>query len=108
MLRKTEMSSHKERAHARLSPSGASRWTVCTPSAILDEMYPEQSSPYAEEGTLAHEYAEAALRIGRSGRGAHSAEAAVESVRHRFVDHPSYSAEMPTEVYGLLSGPKVK
>lgn len=57
------MSKHSKRAHALLSASGASRWLNCTPSAKLEDEYGEKkSSPYAEEGTLAHELAEAYLR----------------------------------------------
>ena len=54
---------HAERAHALLSASGANRWLACTPSAKLEEQYGEKkSSPYAAEGTLAHELAELYLR----------------------------------------------
>lgn len=54
---------HSERAHALLSASGANRWLACTPSAKLEEEYGERkSSPYAAEGTLAHELAELYLR----------------------------------------------
>ena len=40
--------------HALLGPSGADRWTICTPSARLEETFPDSSSTYADEGTLAH------------------------------------------------------
>lgn len=53
---------HKERAHALLSASGASRWMTCTPSARLEENFEEKESVYAAEGTLAHEIAELKLR----------------------------------------------
>lgn len=54
---------HIDRGHALLSASGASRWLNCTPSARLEEQYGERkSSPYAQEGTLAHELAELYLR----------------------------------------------
>lgn len=53
------MIAHSERAHALLSASGAARWLNCTPSARLEETFPETTSAYAEEGTLAHEVAEA-------------------------------------------------
>lgn len=48
----------KERAHALLSASGAHRWMPCTPSARLEERFPESTSEYAEEGRLAHEITE--------------------------------------------------
>lgn len=48
--------------HAYLSPSSAKRWMACTPSVKLEEkMPPEESSIYAQEGTLAHDIAEQKL-----------------------------------------------
>ena len=52
---------HTERAHALLSASGASRWIACTPSPRLEENFENKSSSFAEEGTLAHEFAELTL-----------------------------------------------
>ena len=49
-------------AHAILSASGASRWMACPPSARLEQKFPQSTSPYAEEGTLAHELGEITLR----------------------------------------------
>lgn len=49
-------------AHALLSASGAKRWLACTPSARLEAELPESTSVFAEEGSLAHELAEAYLR----------------------------------------------
>lgn len=45
-------------SHALLSASGAHRWLSCTPSAKLEEQFPDSTSTYAEEGTLAHELCE--------------------------------------------------
>ena len=53
---------HAERAHALLSASGAHRWLVCTPSAKLEEQFPDSTSEAAKEGTLAHELAELKVR----------------------------------------------
>ncbi|WP_144461826.1 DUF2800 domain-containing protein [Siminovitchia fortis] len=53
---------HRERAHALLSASAAHRWLNCTPSVRLEEQFPDTTSKYAEEGTLAHEIAELKLR----------------------------------------------
>lgn len=53
---------HAERAHALLSASGAHRWLVCTPSAKLEEDFPDTTSEAAREGTLAHELAELKAR----------------------------------------------
>ena len=44
--------------HAKLSASGAHRWMACTPSASLEDQFPESTSEYAEEGTFAHALAE--------------------------------------------------
>lgn len=49
-------------AHAILSASGASRWMACTPSARLEEQFPDSTSDYAKEGTLAHELCELKVR----------------------------------------------
>ncbi len=49
-------------AHAVLSASGASRWLACTPSARLEEQFPDSTSEYAKEGTLAHEVCELKVR----------------------------------------------
>lgn len=53
---------HNERAHAVLSPSSASRWLTCTPSALLEAAMPSTSSAAADEGTLAHELSELLIR----------------------------------------------
>ena len=41
--------------HAFLSPSASHRWLMCPPSAKLCAKVPDQSSPYAAQGTCAHE-----------------------------------------------------
>ncbi len=56
------MKKHKERQHALLSASSAHRWLYCTPSARLEEQFPDTTSEPAAEGTLAHELAEAKVR----------------------------------------------
>lgn len=53
---------HEERDHALLSASGAHRWLLCTPSARLEEQFPDTASEAAEEGTLAYELAELKAR----------------------------------------------
>ena len=53
---------HTERDHALLSASGAHRWLACTPSAKLEEQFPDTTSEEAREGTLAHELAELKVR----------------------------------------------
>ncbi|MBG9603932.1 DUF2800 domain-containing protein [Cytobacillus firmus] len=58
----TKTISHSDRAHALLSASASHRWLACTPSVRLEEQFPDSTSEYAEEGTLAHEIAELKLR----------------------------------------------
>lgn len=41
-------------SHAVLSPSSASRWLNCTPSARLEKQFPDTAGEAAAEGTLAH------------------------------------------------------
>ena len=49
-------------AHALLSASGAAKWLNCPPSARLEEKFPNTSSDYAKEGTVAHSLAEISTR----------------------------------------------
>lgn len=49
-------------AHALLSPSSASRWLVCTPSARLEAKRPDTESEAAKEGTVAHSLGELLIR----------------------------------------------
>lgn len=75
--------------HALLGASSSARWLVCTPSARLEAMFPDEQSPYAAEGTIAHDLAESILRHKLEGKKApklddYSAEM-VEAV-NRYVD----------------------
>lgn len=47
--------------HALLSASGAHRWLHCTGSPLLENDFPDSTSVYAQEGTLAHELCELKL-----------------------------------------------
>ena len=51
-----------KRAHAILSASSAHRWVHCTPSARLEEQFPDTGSDAAAEGTVAHTLAEIKVR----------------------------------------------
>ena len=74
--------------HALLGASSSARWLVCTPSARLEAMFPDEQSPYAAEGTVAHDLAESILRHKLEGKKLpkhdHSTEM-VEAV-NRYVD----------------------
>lgn len=54
--------------HARLSCSAAKRWINCPGSVMLAERFPDKSSDYADEGTLAHSLAEKMIGGGRIGK----------------------------------------
>ena len=41
-------------AHAKLSASGSEKWMTCTPSARMEESFPDEGSEFAREGTFAH------------------------------------------------------
>lgn len=49
-------------AHALLSASGAARWLNCTGAPTLERDFPDTTSIYAKEGTLAHAICELKLR----------------------------------------------
>lgn len=51
-------------SHALLSASGSARWMSCTPSARLEEKFPNTTSEYAEEGSFAHALAD--LKLSRA------------------------------------------
>lgn len=57
-------------AHHELGASGAYRWLVCPGSVAAQRGLPESSSPYAEEGTSAHELGEALLNGWKKETGA--------------------------------------
>ena len=61
MSSRSEAIDHKSRAHALLSASGAKRWLTCTPSARLEDQYPDEDTEFSKEGTKAHELAQESL-----------------------------------------------
>lgn len=62
------------RAHALLSASSSARWLACTPAPRVEAQFPdEDSSVFAQEGTVAHALAE--LMINERLRGIKDADA---------------------------------
>ena len=53
-------------AHAKLSASGSARWLSCTGSVKAESTLPNTTTPYAMEGTAAHELADMCLSDGLS------------------------------------------
>lgn len=74
--------------HALLGASSSARWLVCTPSARLEAMFPDEQSPYAAEGTVAHDLAESILRHKLEGKKAPKLDFSTEMVEavNRYVD----------------------
>ena len=50
------------RQHALLSASSAHRWLECTAAPKMEAKFPDTTSEFAREGTLAHDFAELKLR----------------------------------------------
>lgn len=83
---------HKERAHAKLSASGASRWATCPGSVQMEDGIPDKESVYAREGTLAHEMSELKLKhyLDPKGFGKRKLNAAIKKLK----ENELYQAEM--------------
>lgn len=83
---------HKERAHAKLSASGASRWAICPGSVQMEDGIPDKESVYAQEGTLAHEMSELKLKhyLDPKGFGKRKLNAAIKKLK----ENELYQAEM--------------
>ncbi|MGD9678403.1 MAG: DUF2800 domain-containing protein [Vulcanibacillus sp.] len=85
---------HIERKHAILSASGSKRWLTCTPSAQLEQEFPEQKSEYAEEGTFAHDLA--ALHLSR--QLGQLTKRSFETQHKSVITHKYYSQEMSEHI----------
>lgn len=68
-------------AHAKLGASNAHRWLTCPGSVFAEEGVPDKSSPFAQEGTAAHELAEMALRTGSAALDAFDDQEMADFVR---------------------------
>lgn len=77
--------------HAKLSPSAADRWMVCPGSVVLSEGIPDRTSPHAEEGTIAHNLAEAML-TGKASSGSPdmilNLQVYIEHIQGLMAEHP--------------------
>lgn len=93
------MSSHAARAHSKYSASGSERWMACPGSVALSEGVEDKSTPWAEEGTRAHEMLETQLRALPYGgiNWSHNLEP-------EMVNHVSRSADSIFDLYKSLQG----
>jgi Protein of unknown function (DUF2800) len=80
--------------HAKLSASGSAKWLSCSASARLESAFPNTSSTYADEGTLAHKFAEFELRYWRD----EITEGRYNEALQRLRKHELYTSEMEPEV----------
>ena len=77
-------------AHAKLSASASHRWLNCTAAPAYEAQFPQGTSPYAEEGPLAHEFCEV---YGRAKFGTIDNEDAAERVA-LLEQHERFDPEM--------------
>ena len=87
MAKKTE-----ERKHALLSASSAKKWLHCTPSARLEDALPDEQSPYAAEGTLAHSICE--LKLAKQFTDKNMSDRTYKSRLGKLMKDPLYDKEM--------------
>ncbi len=81
-----------ESTHALLSPSSSGIWLNCTPAALFQKKFPEETSEYAEEGTEAHALAEYKLKTALNIKG-------TEDPRKGSMTHLSDEMEECTDDY---------
>lgn len=75
---------HHLRKHSKFSASGAERWINCPGSVQLSEGLPDKSSPWAEEGTRAHELLEITLKDALTAGRVESNPFSAVAPGHRF------------------------
>lgn len=94
MTKKNSKANASSRKRSLLSCSGASRWLNCPVSAKLELNFPRSSSTYANEGNLAHTYAETILQFSQKIITKKAFEKKVEEIEA----NPLHSSEMRREV----------
>lgn len=77
-------------AHALLSASSAHRWLACTAAPHFEENFPDGTSNYAEEGTLAHSICELYARKKFAAVNTRKFNAELKKLQA----HPLYKEEM--------------
>lgn len=76
--------------HALLSPSSASKWLNCGPSARFELDYPDKESEFAKEGTLAHSLGELMINYKSSRITKQKFEVEIKKIKR----NPLYDAAM--------------
>lgn len=85
--------------HALLSPSASSRWLVCTRAPVEEAKEPDSTSRAADEGTLAHLYAETLLHQWQTPEPEHDFVAKVKAIEA----HELYTHDMRSYVDDYVS-----
>ncbi len=75
-------------AHAKLAPSASERWINCPGSVKLSENFPDTTSIYAKEGSLAHKLGEIKLKSRQFNKEIDAKE------YQKIQDNELYSADM--------------
>ncbi len=98
--------------HAKLSASGSEKWMTCTPSAKMEEPFPDETSVFAAEGTFAHAVFEQELLhfLGRPAEDLNPAD--VEqydspALRDHVMDAVRAVIERIKEAYSVCKDPKI-
>lgn len=91
-------------AHALLSASSAHRWLACTAAPLYEAQFPEGTSAYADEGTLAHAICELYARKHFTPMG----KRAFNSELKKFQAQELYNEEMLTTAQVYLDYLKEK
>ena len=92
-------------AHARLSPSASVRFLNCPASLLLEEQFPDRSTPDADAGTLAHKIAELKLRF-YFGKPAPMTKTEYNAELKQLKQNPIYAAKMSNDTDMYLDAVK--
>jgi hypothetical protein len=98
--------------HAKLSASGSEKWMTCTPSAKMEESFPDESSEFAREGTFAHAVFEQELLqfLGRPYEDLDPADVEKydnQDLRDHVMDAVRAVIERIKEAYSVCKDPKI-
>lgn len=94
-------------AHAILSPSASFRWLHCPASVLLTRGMPDESSPYAEEGSKAHRLAELTLCVKWALMKTEEAAAEMAAIKAELPEAEQHIAAYVRHIEALEEGHEV-